>query len=415
MNRRHFFLLLPAAAAAQSVRRSTPANAPGEPDWPQWHGPERNNISRETGLLKEWPASGPRLLWSAKGLGQGYGTVSIKSSRIYVQGTKDNQSVVFALNRADGRPLWYTALGPALDQDRGPGPRGTPTVDGELLYGMTENGDLGCLRAADGRIVWKKSIRDFHGRNPNWHISESPLVDGQNLIFTPGGDRNGMAAVDKQTGKDVWICRELNDEPGYASCIVANAGGIRTIMTLTSEAGVGVRAADGKLLWRYQRPANGTANCATPVFHDNKVFYTSAYGTGAGLLGLEPQGDAIRTREIYFTRDMQNHHGGVLLHDGHIYGFSNSILTCLDFATGSLKWRHRSVGKGSLTCADGHLYLLSENNVAGLAVAGPSGYVEKGKFEIEDQGLPSWAHPVVCGGKLYLRNQGYLNCYDIKA
>ena len=415
MNRRHFLATLPALAAAQSRRNSPPVkSAPTDRDWPQWHGPERTNISRETGLLKKWPAQGPKLLWTARGLGNGYGTVAIKGSRIYVQGTKDGRSVVFALERANGLPVWHAPLGPALDQDRGPGPRSTPTVDGDLIYAMNENGDLACM-GADGRGVWKKSIRDFSGRNPNWHISESPLIDGQKLIFTPGGERNGMVAVDKTSGRDIWVCRELNDAPGYASCIVANVGGVRTIMNLTARAGVGVRANDGKLLWHYEAPANRVANCTTPVFHDNKVFYTSAYGTGAGLLGLEPQGDTVATREIYFTRDMQNHHGGVLLHNGHIYGFSNAILTCLDFATGAVKWRDRSVGKGSLTYADGNLYVLSENNTAALVPASPDRYVEEGRFEIEDQGRPSWAHPVVCGGRLYIRNQGYLNCYDAAA
>jgi outer membrane protein assembly factor BamB len=330
-----------------------------------------------------------------------------------VQGTKDGRSVVFALDRATGQPVWHAPLGPALDQDRGPGPRSTPTVDGDMVYAMSENGDVIAIRAEDARGVWKKNIDDFRGRNPNWHISESPLVDGQKLIFTPGGERNGMVAVDKTTGRDIWVCRELDDPPGYASCIAADVGGVRAIMTLTSRAGVGVRASDGKLLWRYEAPANRVANCTTPVFHDNKVFYTSAYGTGAGLLGLEPQSEGVSTREIYFTRDMQNHHGGVLLHEGHIYGFSNAILTCLDFATGAVKWRDRSVGKGSLTFADGHLYALGENNTMGLVVGTPERYIERGRFEIPDQGLPSWAHPVVCGGRLYIRNRDYLNCYDI--
>ena len=414
MNRRNFLALFPGVAAAQA-RRAQPSGAGPEPDWPQWHGPDRTNISRETGLLKEWPSGGPKLLWSAKGLGSGYGTVAIKGGRIYVQGTKDGQSVVFALNRANGQPVWWAPLGPMLDQDRGEGPRSTPTVDGDMLYAMTENGDLAAIRAEDARIVWKKNIRDFGGRNPNWLISESPLVDGQRLIFTPGGDRNGIVAVDKSTGRDVWVCRELNDPPGYASCITADVGGVRVITTLTSRAGVGVRADDGKLLWRYEAPANRVANCTTPVFHDNKVFYTSAYGTGAGLLALEPRDGAITTREVYFTREMQNHHGGVLLHNGSLYGFSNAILTCLDFATGAPKWKDRSVGKGSLTFADGNLYLLGENNSAALAAASPERYMEKGRFEIPDQGRPSWAHPVVCGGRLYIRNQGYLNCYDVRA
>jgi outer membrane protein assembly factor BamB len=217
------------------------------------------------------------------------------------------------------------------------------------------------------------------------------------------------------TGKTVWTSKELSDEAGYSSSIVADVQGVRTVMTLTGEAGVGVRASDGKLMWKYGRVANRTANIATPVFFDNKVFYTSAYGTGGALLALTAQGGEVKAQEVYFTREMQNHHGGVVLVNGYLFGFNNSILTCLEFATGQTMWRHRSVGKGSLTYADGHLYLLGEDNVVGLAEAAPGGYKETGRFRIPDQGLPSWAHPVVSGGRLYIRNQGMLSSYDVRA
>jgi outer membrane protein assembly factor BamB len=186
-------------------------------------------------------------------------------------------------------------------------------------------------------------------------------------------------------------------------------------MALTSEAGVGVRATDGKLLWRYRDAANRTANAATPVYADNRVFYTSNYGTGGGLLALRASGNQVSANEVYFTRDMQNHHGGVVLVNGYLYGFNNAILTCLEFATGKVMWRDRSVGKGAVTFADGHLYIVGENHVVGLAEASPTGYREKGRFEIRDLGLPSWAHPVVAGGRLYIRNQGTLTAYDVKA
>jgi outer membrane protein assembly factor BamB len=414
MNRREFLAFVPAAAVAQSGR---PATAPSaEADWPQWHGPNRDNLSRETGLLKQWPSGGPKLLWTSRGLGSGYGSLAIKGNRIYVQGTKDGQSTVFALDRATGKPVWHAPLGRALDQDRGGGPRGTPTVDGEMLYVLTENGDLGCVSSKDARVLWKRNIlSDFGGSNPNWHISESPLVDGNKLIVTPGGRNAGMVALDKTSGKEIWRCSELSHEAGYSSCIVADVHNVRTYMNFTSSAGVGVRANDGKLMWAYDKPANGTANCTTPVYHDGKVLYTSAYGTGCGLLALTPAGGEIKAKEMYFNREMQNHHGGVILHNGHLYGSSNAILTCMEWNTGAAKWKDRGVGKGSLTYADGMLFLFGENNTVGLAEATPDGYREKGRFTIEDQGRPSWAHPVVAGGKLYIRNQDYLNCYDVKA
>jgi outer membrane protein assembly factor BamB len=385
-------------------------------DWPQWQGPDRNGLSPETGLLQKWPTSGPPLSWSVSGVGGGYGSVAVKGDRIFVQGSKDRQSVISVLGRADGRGLWSKALGPAGSNDRGSGPRGTPTVDGDRIYVLTEQGDLWCLTAANGAEVWHRNIlRDFNGRQIPWLISESPLVDGNNVIVTPGGPRAGIVALDKMSGATVWTSQQLSDEAGYASPVVADVQGVRVVMTLTSRAGVGVRASDGKLLWRYQPVANDTANVATPVFHDNKVFYTSAYGAGAVLLGLTAQNGDVSAQQIYFTRDMQNHHGGVVLVNGNLYGFNNAILVCLDFATGRALWRDRSVGKGTLTYADGNLYILGEDNLVGLAAASPAGYQERGRFHIPDQGLPSWAHPVVSGGRLYIRNQGTLAAYDIKA
>ncbi|MDA2929485.1 PQQ-like beta-propeller repeat protein [Acidobacteria bacterium AH-259-O06] len=411
MRFRLFFALLIAL-----VLTGAAVGAMAAPDWPQWRGPDRTGVSQETGLLQEWPAGGPPVVWSITGLGKGYGTVAIQRDHIFVQGTKGKDSVVFCLNRADGKILWSSALGTNLEQSRGGGPRGTPTVDGERVYILTENGDLACLQTRDSSVVWHRNIlRDFKGRNPNWLVSESPLIDGNHVIVTPGGPNASVVALDKMSGKTVWTSQELSDRAAYSSCLVADVQGVRTVLAFTASAAVGLRATDGKLMWRYRPVANRTANVTTPIFRNDKVFFTSAYGTGCALLALKAQGNEVKAEEIYFSRDMQNHHGGVVLVDGYVYGFSNRILTCMDFETGKRVWRARSVGKGSLTCADGRLYLLSENNVVGLAEATPEGYREKGRFMIQDQGWPSWAHPVVSGGKLYIRNQGRLTSYNIKA
>ena len=388
----------------------------GLPDWPQWRGPDRTGISKETGLLKEWPAGGPPVLWSVANIGEGYGTVAIKGNRIFVQGTKKNDSVTHCLNRADGKTVWTTTLGSRLEHGRGHGPRGTPTVDGERVYALAETGDLACLKTADGSILWQRNIlEDFRGENIPWHLSESPLVDGNRLVVTPGGKKATLVALDKMNGETIWTSEDLSDRAGYASGLVVDVGGIRTIMTFTASAGIGVRASDGKLMWRYEPVANGTANVATPILHDNKVFYSSNYRTGCVLLELRPtESGLVRAEEVYFSRDLMNHHGGVVLVNGYLYGYHNAILTCMEFETGKAMWKDRAVGKGSLTYADGHLYLLSEDNVVGLAEATTDGYKEKARFEIQDQGWPSWAHPVVCDGKLYIRNQAKLTCYNIK-
>ena len=383
-------------------------------DWPQWQGPDRTGMSKETGLLSAWPATGPAVVWTATGLGNGYGSMAVVGERVFAQGTRGGRSTVMAYNRADGKGVWSKALGQAGNDDRGPGPRGTPTVDGDRLYVLTELGDLACLKT-DGAEVWRRNIlRDFSGPQIRWQISESPLVDGPHLIVTPGGPGAGMVKLDKMTGKTVWQSKDLSDPAGYSSPIVAGIGGVRAYMTFTAGAGVGVRASDGKLMFRYPKAANRTANITTPLYFDNKVFFTSAYDTGAGLLNLTVQNGSVSANELYFTREMKNHHGGVILHNGYLYGFSDSILTCLEFATGKLMWRDRSVGKGAVTFADGNLYLQGENNVVGLAEASPTGYKELGRFQIPDKGFPSWAHPVVSGGRLYVRNQDTLAAYDIK-
>ena len=385
-------------------------------DWPQWQGPDRTRSSKETGLLKEWPATGPAVVWTATGLGSGYGSMAIAGDRVYLQAAVGRNSGLVALNRADGKVLWAKGVGPAAGNDKGGGPRSTPTVDGDRVYILTENGDLACL-GMDGAILWNRNIlKDFRGRQIQWLISESPLVDGPHVVVSPGGPGAGMVKLDKMTGATVWTSKELNDSAGYSSVIVADVGGVRTYLTFTSSAGVGVRASDGKLLFRYGNAANQVANIATPVFSNNQVFFTSAYGTGGGLVDLTAQGDGeVKAKQVYFTREMRNHHGGVVLVDGYLYGFSDAILTCLDFATGKVMWRNRSVGKGSVTYADGRLYIQSENNVVGLAEASPEGYRETGRFEIPDKGFPSWSHPVISGGRLYVRNQDILKVYDIKA
>jgi len=398
--------------AAVVIALGTAASAA---DWPQWQGPDRTRMSKETGLLKEWPAAGPPIVWTATGLGSGYGSMAIAGDRVYLQAAVGRNSGVIALNRADGKALWAKAVGPTLGNNQGGGPRGTPTIDGDRLYVLTENGDLACL-GLDGATLWRRNIlQEFRGRQLQWLISESPLVDGPHVVVSPGGPGAGMVKLDKMTGATVWATKDLNDSAGYSSAIVADVGGVRTYLTFTSSAGVGVRASDGKLMFRYGNAANQVANIATPVFSDNKVFFTSGYGTGGGLVDLTVQDGEVKAKQAYFTREMRNHHGGVVLVDGYLYGFSDAILTCLEFATGKVMWRHRSVGKGSVTFADGHLYIQSETNRVGLAESTPAGYRETGRFEIPDKGFPSWSHPVISDGRLYVRNQDILNVYDIKS
>ena len=385
-------------------------------DWPQWRGPDRTGVSPDTGLLAKWPTGGPPLLWKATNIGSGYATVAIADGRVFTLGDRDDAEFIVALDESNGQEIWSHRIGDEYDNSKGGGPRSTPTVVGDLLYTLSAHGDLWCLSTDDGTPRWHVNILEKFGtENIKWGLSESPLVDGKLVVVITGSPEGSIVAFDRDSGEIVWQSAGVTDEPGYASAIVATVGSVRQIIHFTDEATVGIRASDGELLWRYETASNSTANCATPLFHEDQVFVTSGYDTGAALLQLTSNDSGTTAEEVYFTRDMMNHHGGVVLVDGYVYGFSGSNLTCLDLKTGEQKWRHRSVGKGSITAADGMLYLVSEKNKVGLVRATPEGYQEISRFSTESKSSKSWAHPVVSGKRLYIRNRDDLLCYDIAA
>lgn len=378
--------------------------------WPQWRGPNRDGISKETGLLKQWPAEGPPLAWKATGAGRGYSSFSIANGKLYTMGLRGDREFVIAFDVATGKEVWATAHGSAFRNDRGDGPRGTPTIDGDRIYALGGNGDLSALDARTGKIVWSKNIlREFGGSNITWGISESPLVLGNKVLVNAGGPDASIVALNKADGSVIW--KSQSDEAGYSSAIPVDINGVTQVVFFTAQRAVGLDSKDGHLLWEYAKPANRTANAATPIARANRIFISSDYGTGGGVIEIKPDNKA---QEIYFTKDMKNHHSSSVLIGDYLYGFSSSILTAMKFDTGELAWRDRSVGKGSLVYADGHLYLLSENGVVGLVEATPTRYKEKGRFRIQQDSLPTWAHPVVAGGMLYLRDQDTIYAYDVR-
>lgn len=404
---------LPAAGVLiLSLGGSASTQAPT--DWPQWRGPNRDGKSAETGLLKEWPAGGPPLKWKAVGAGTGYSSMSTSGNRLYTMGARGNTEYIMAFDRATGKKLWEVGNGARYSNDRGDGPRGTPTIDGNRLYALGGTGDLTCLEAATGKRIWSVNVlKQFGGRNPRWGLSESPLVTGDRVIVNAGGPGASVVAFNKQNGQVIW--KSESDGAAYSSAVLHRVGSIPEVVVFTSERAMGLDSRDGRLLWEYSRVANRVANIATPVVKDNFVFLSSDYGTGAALLRLDPQGNSITATEVYFTRDMRNHHSSSVLLGDHLYGFSSAILTALKFDTGEVAWRDRSVGKGSIAAADGHLYLFSENAVVGLAEASPAGYREKGRFSIQQHSLPTWAHPIISNRTLYLRDQDNIYAYDIAA
>jgi outer membrane protein assembly factor BamB len=390
-------------------------------DWPQWRGPNRTGVSRETGLLQEWPKEGPKLLWKVADLGGGYSTPSVAGGRIFLICERDNSEFAVALNEKDGKELWATKLGKVGPNTISPypGPRSTPTVDGELTYALGSDGDLVCLETATGKERWRKSLRaDFEGKCGAWAYAESPLIDGDVLVCTPGGAKATLAALNKKTGDVVWKAEVPGgDEAAYSSAIVVETGGVKQYVQLVGKGLVGVAAKDGKFLWRNDKLASRTA-CPTPIFHDGCVFDSTA-GPGVGsceLLRLVPEGQGVSVKEVYANKNLANHHGGVVLVGESLFGTNNTNLLCLDFKTGEVKWTDRSVGKGSVTAADGCLYVRGEKGGVALVEASPAGYKEKGRFDQPDRSRKNaWPHPVIANGRLYLRDDGLLLCYDIKA
>lgn len=453
------------------------APATGSFDWPQWQGAERTGVSRERGLLSEWSKDGPPLAWKIKGIGGGDGAPAIAAGRIFGLGNRGDEEVVWALSEADGQTIWTTKLGPAFAQQMPQGKEGpgcTPTVDGDRLYVLGLGGELACLQVKDGKILWHRSLTaDFGGRVPTWSYRESPLVDGDKVICTPGGNEAMLVALDKITGHTLWKSAmppgpagsavETRSEPdrsgrkaggpggesgeprkgpggsrggrgggggsgaAYSSAIAVEFAGQRQYVQLTAKALIGVAASDGKFLWRYDAPANRMGiNCSSPVYHDGMVFAASAYGTGGGLVKLSREAEGgYKATEVYFSKKMQNHHGGMILLEGSLYGANGGNeggnLVCLDFKSGEVRWDERDRGKsgvpkGSVALADGRIYYRTEKGSMILFEPSPRQYLERGRFEQPDRSKqPAWAHPVIANGKLYLRDQDLLLCYDVKA
>ena len=401
------------AVASVAVTHSTFAA-----DWPEWRGPRRDGISREEGLLQEWPEGGPPLAWATNLCGEGYGGPAVVGNRVYLMGNGRGGEWVLALNVAKGgEQQWASATGPVRHQGGGyPGPRSTPTVDGERVYALGLAGVLVCLDAEDGKVVWHKDlVEDFGGSIPNWGYAESVLVDGKFVLCTPGGKENTIVALNKDNGEKVWSAA-IGDAAGYASIMKVKIAHVSQYVAFTAKGVVSVAADSGRLLWRYDAPANSTANCATPIWYRDTIFAASGYNKGGGLVWprFTPQG--FMPQQIYFTKDMQNHHGGMVLINESLYGCSNpSVLTCLDYRTGKVQWTERSCGKCSVVCADHRLYCRDENGPISLVVAGSKEFVLCGRFQQPHRSKQkAWPHLVVANGMMYVRDQNVLLCYDVR-
>jgi outer membrane protein assembly factor BamB len=424
-------LSLAAIAVSLCVSLAGAAELARSSSWHQWRGPNRDGKSPETGLLDSWPEKGPPIAWRTKGLGRGFSSVAVVGGRIYTIGNRNGKEMLICLSDTErGRELWATPFG-------GGSPNGTPTVDGDpdedgLVFCIGNKGDMLAADAKTGKEQWRKNFRtDFDGKmHSGWGYSESPLVDGDTVIFTPGAEDAMLVKLDKKTGDVIWKAKMPNDVgdaggdgAAYSSVVISKCADVKQYVQLVGRGVIGVRASDGKVLWIYNRIANGTANIPTPIIKDDYVFCSTGYGTGAALLKLVPDGDGgVKAEEQYFleSKKMQNHHGGMILLGDHIYcghGHNEGFPLCIEMLTGKEAWKPgRGAGSGSaaVAYADGHIYFRYQNGVMALVEATPERYKLKSKFDIASKIAESWPHPVIAGGKLYLRDQDVLLCYDIQ-
>jgi outer membrane protein assembly factor BamB len=392
-------------------------------DWPQFHGPRRDNRSADTGLLRKWPEGGPKLVFKTQGLGSGYSSVTIADGMIYTTGDLDKATVITALDMS-GRQIWQRRNGPAYKGSH-PGARSTPTVADGKLYNLSGTGNLICIDAKTGSTLWGLNIlEEFGGRMIKWGISESPLVDGDNVICFPGGQEIGMVALDEDTGQTRWTCTGIGDKPSYATATIIDYHSLRQILTMTSESAIGVAAETGKLLWKYPHTVRFEANCDTPLYHDGHVYLFGTYGYGATKLKLNVRGDRCSVEKTWHTTELDNEHGGVLIVDCYLYGQADANhkqrhMACLEAATGKTMWTAGELaGRASatLTFAEGMFYVVSDRGAVALVRPNPKHLEIVSRFELPADGKGEVrARPVVCGGRLYIRHDQLLYVYDVRA
>lgn len=390
-------------------------------DWPSFHGPDRTNKAVETGLLKAWPIGGPKLLWTISGIGEGYSSVIIANNHLYTLGRSKEMTAVFCFD-LNGKKIWEKTCGKAWNTSLSwastyIGSRSTPTYSDGVIYILSEAGLLEALDATTGNELWTKELTSvFDAAIPEYGYSESVLVDGENLYVRPMGKKGYQACLNKKNGNVIWVSNDNNGKEGYASFIMSESGGLRQLITSTGNSYYGLDSKTGRLLWKVDFANQRELNVADAITQNDFVFISSGYGKGCMLFRLKPSGKGITTEKVWESDLMDNHHGGMLLHNGYIYGSGTNERGwfCLDFMTGKKMWNTN--GKGSLTYADGMLYLLDERGSMKLVKAEPGKYECTGEFTVPKGGKSFyWAHPVVCDGRLYIRHEDKIFAYNIKA
>lgn len=394
-------------------------------DWPQWRGPNRDGISKETGLLRAWPKDGPKLVWQVTGVGTGYSTPAIAAGRIYLTGNDGlTNEFVIALSAKDGSKLWTTRLGNVGHPEQNPkypGARSTPAVDGNLVVALGSDGDLVALEAKTGKELWRKQLRrDFGGRHGEWAYAESPLIDGDAVICSPGGKEATMVALNRKTGAVIWKCAlPEGDDASYSSAVIAEVGGVKQYVQFLAKGLVSVEPKSGKVLWRYERSAKGSpAVVMTPLVSGDYV-YSGAFRATCALIKPVKKDGAFTVEEIYTNNKLPMGLGSVVAVGDYMYGVGSSSLMCVELKSGEVKWEERASGL-SLLAADGLLFLHHVNGEVALIEASPEAYRQKGRFMPPNRPAPvrnnaAYELPVLSDGHLYIHEENVLWCFDVKA
>lgn len=407
------------------------AAEPSDESWSQWRGPKRDGHSTDTGLLKSWDGDGPKLLWKSDGVGQGFASISVANGRLFTTGNFDNGQCLVAADTESGDVVWRTPLTKTVPSHSYEGSRSTPTVVGNRVYAVVSSGAIACVDTANGEVLWKHNFQQkWNGRMMSgWGFSESPLVDGDVVVCTPGGNDAMMVALNRESGEEIWRSKAPKssgnggDGAAYSSIVISNAAGVKQYVQLVGRGVIGVRASDGELLWTYNGVANGTANVATPIVVDDYVFCSTGYGTGSALLKLSGDENGVQAEEQYFLRagKLQNHHGGLIRVGNHIYGghgHGKGVPICVEIGSGKVVWGGKrktpAGGSAAVSFADGHMIFRYESGPIALIEATPEEYRLKGKFTPEVVNRPAWSHPAISGGRMYLRDQDTTMCYDVR-
>lgn len=405
----------------------------GDADWPQWRGPQRNGHSPAKGLLKAWPAEGPKFKWSFTDTGIGYSTTAIVDDCIFTLGSDEKSCFALCLNLQDGSLNWRTDFSRAgnradYNQDWGGGPRSTPTVDQDQVFVLSDIGVLASLDKETGNLQWKKDITEGDSSKiPTWGYSESPLVDGNRVVVTPGGNKF-LIALERETGKEVWHSRDYKEGAQYVSAMKGNAGDTEFYVTASKAGLVAFDTEDGKLLFSDTATANPTAVIPTPILQLNQIYHSSGYRAGNTLVNVVEEGQcSVVAESVYHLtgKTMENHHGGVVLVNGTIFGFSKSnggVWMAQDLATGTILWEEkiRPNKSGSICYADERLYCYNDKDGTVFLIApSRSGWYQKGVLKLPKQTeIPRnkgaiWAHPVVANQTLIIRDQDLIHAYDV--